>query len=145
MEQSIYKDLDGLIGSVRGASYAAGLKNLAQVGTVPGSLGAAKAIGSKIPAINLGVNLYEAGHLAVNPELRAYRTQQLEQNANASPLLSAGSGIINPVGTLYGFGALLNQMFDSNSAARRSGMAAEQAQQAFNARHPNGLVKAINK
>ena len=114
------QELDLNLGLTRGATYFAAARDLIQ-----GTKLAATST-KAIPVVNGLLNLVEAGRLAYSPDLREQRKQSLETNALKNPLRSAGLGVINPVGTLYGFGSLLNDMFNSNSDARRSEMAYQQ-------------------
>ena len=95
--------------------------------------GAGKALGV-VDAATMGIEAYS---LYADENLRKQRVAELEEAAKDSDYFSgkgAAQGFFNPVGTLYGFGALTKQMFESRADAKEAEAGARKAEEVYNAR-----------
>jgi len=95
--------------------------------------GAGKALGI-VDAATMGIETYS---LATDENLRKQRVAELEEAAKGSDYLSgkgAAQGFFNPVGTLYGFGALSGQALESRANAKEAEAGARKAEEVYNAR-----------
>jgi len=95
--------------------------------------GAGKALGI-VDAATMGIETYS---LATDENLRKQRVAELEEAAKGSDYLSgkgAAQGFFNPVGTLYGFGALFGQALESRANAKEAEAGARKAEEVYNAR-----------
>jgi hypothetical protein len=82
----------------------------------------------------MGVEGYS---LATDENLRKQRVAELEEATKGSDYLSgkgAAQGFFNPVGTIYGFGALSGQAIESGANAREAEAGARKAEEVYNTR-----------
>jgi hypothetical protein len=96
-----------------------------------------KGVGKAAGIVDLATMGIEGYGLATDENLRKQRVAELEEAAKGSDYLSgkgAAQGFFNPVGTLYGFGALVGQRAESKAAAKEAEAGARKAEETFNAR-----------
>ena len=95
--------------------------------------GAGKALGV-VDAATMGIEAYS---LYADENLRKQSVAELEEATKGSDILSgkgAAQGFFNPVGTLYGFGALSGQALESRANAKEAEAGARKAEEVYNAR-----------
>ena len=96
-----------------------------------------KGVGKASGVIDLATMGIEGYSLATDENLRKQRVAELEEAAKGSDYLSAkgaAQGFFNPVGTLYGFGALVGQALESRANAKEAEAGARKAEGVYNAR-----------
>lgn len=96
-----------------------------------------KGVGKASGVLDLATMGIEGYSLATDENLRKQRVAELEEAAKGSDYLSAkgaAQGFFNPVGTLYGLGALSGQALESKAAAKEAEAGARKAEGVYNAR-----------
>jgi hypothetical protein len=105
-------------------SKVAKVASLGKVGT---------AIGKAAVPLQVAQMSVEAGRLAMSPEHRAARVNELESAVNRSTKIGSSAagaweGVSNPIATTYATGAHIKKAWDSTGNAKASGEALKQAE-----------------
>lgn len=96
-----------------------------------------KGLGKASGVVDLATMGVEGYSLATDENLRKQRVAELEEATKGSDWLSgkgAAQGFFNPVGTIYGFGALSGQAIESGANAREAEAGARKAEEVYNTR-----------
>lgn len=101
-------------GAARAAQLAKFMKPIAGVSRVVGKVAMPLAIGAE---------LYDTGRFIFSPEQREEMTREVEATAEKGALRSALGGVISPMQTILGTGALVGEALQSDKRARESAAA----------------------
>lgn len=112
------KDLDESLGVLQGTPKAIAAKELAIAKAGAGAratqaAAARTAIKKVAVPLEVGLNAVEVARLATNPELREARVEEAKDLAKKGMMRRSFAAVENPVGLIYGTGALVKEARDT--------------------------------